>query len=311
LIAKATDPDKNVRNQIAAIVRPCAEQSDAVRRLVVDTLEAEEMRLRFLAARCWPDTEPLEPVLPLLDDPAPSVRWAATSRVGWRVATGPADRDPAAIEALRKATRDAVPTVREEAFRGFWAVGLEAELAIELDAALDRIVEGLDDPSERVRLAAAIALRDRSDPRVLAPLKAALSDRSSWVRMNAVDGIVSADPGVGLAVAVAALHDRNREARINAAQTLGKLRDRRAIEPLSYFYARSTAVESRLAAVEALGQIRVKAAVPTLVEALADSTPDEAYAGPGAPYPVRNAAAKALRRIRTREAMEALRSSSF
>jgi HEAT repeat protein len=204
-----------------------------------------------------------------------------------------------------------VPTVREEAFRGFRAVGPEAELAIELDAGLDRIVEGLDDPSERVRLAAAIALRDRSDPRVLAPLKAALSDRSSWVRMNAVDGIASADPGVGLAVAVAALHDRNRKARINAAQTLGKLRDRRAIEALSDFYARSTAVESRLAVVEALGQIRVKAAVPTLVEALADSTPDEAYAGPGAPYPVRNAAAKALRRIRGRQVMEALRSSSF
>jgi HEAT repeat protein len=116
---------------------------------------------------------------------------------------------------------------------------------------------------------------------------------------------------LGFAAAVSALRDRNRTARVNAAQTLGSLRDRRAIEPLTEFYTRSTAIESRLAAVGALGQIRVKAAVPALIEALADSTPDESYGGPGAPYPVRHAAAKALRRIRTREAMDALRSSSF
>jgi HEAT repeat protein len=217
----------------------------------------------------------------------------------------------AALEALRKAAHDVIPTVREAALRGFWAIEDDPGRAVDLDLALDIIAGALRHRHERVRLAAAIALRDRGDRRVLAPLQEALDDRSSWVRIMALLGIARADRKVALAAAISALRDRNRTVRISAAQTLASLRDPHAVEALIDFYRRSTAVESRLAAVDALGHMRIKAVVPTLVAALEDPSTDTTYAGPAAPYPVRYAAAKALRRIRTREALDALRAVSF
>lgn len=96
------------------------------------------------------------------------------------------------------------------------------------------LVKRLKDRDRDVRLDAAICLGDLGDRRAVEPLIARLKDKDNDVRANALQSISRlVEPGdsVPLEPLIAALKDKYWWARARAANVLGQLEDRRAVEP--------------------------------------------------------------------------------
>jgi HEAT repeat protein len=117
---------------------------------------------------------PAVPVVPLLDDPDPSVVEVAAWACGER---SPAERG--AVEALsRVATGHDDPLCREAAVAALGAIGDEAGLPAVLAATRDR---------PAIRRRAVLALAPFEGPEVDAALRRALEDRDWQVRQAAED----------------------------------------------------------------------------------------------------------------------------
>ena len=110
-----------------------------------------------------------------------------------------------------------------------------------------------------VRSAAAIALRQTGDPRVVQPLMAALKDVDEEVRLAAAQALGE----IGAAAVeplIVALNDADEDVRKIAATALCKIGDTRAVDPL-ISALKDVSEGVRMIAVEALGQIGGAAAI--------------------------------------------------
>ena len=169
-------------------------------------------------------------------------------------------RDPKAVPTLLEALRGEFYTVRARAAKALGAIGDKQAIQPLLEALSDDEPEArvgaltglgyfkdpdtfdrmadllLDDPEISVRQAAAQALGDTKHPQALPYLMVALSDPFWWYeREQAAEVLLNAIEGMG-AIAVdkllEALHDSEMTVRRFSARLLGRIKDRRAIEPL-------------------------------------------------------------------------------
>ena len=155
---------------------------------------------------------------------------------------------------------------------------------------IEQLIQALHDENEALR-EHAIASLGQTGPEALPRLIDLMADEDAVIREAATSAVVRMGPSV-VAQMIDALQDDSWAIREQAASALGKLRDRRAVEPLvRAIKDRDGAV--RTAAVWALERIGDSQAVPGLIDALMDST-------------LREDAARVLKEIGDVRAVEAL-----
>ena len=99
------------------------------------------------------------------------------------------------------------------------------------EPAVEQLINALKDEKWRVRWQAAETLGEISDVRAIKPLINTLNDENNGVRSNSIIALVKiGEPTVELLIN--ALKDKEWRVRWQAAETLGEIRDLRAIKPL-------------------------------------------------------------------------------
>jgi HEAT repeat protein len=104
-----------------------------------------------------------------------------------------------------------------------------------------------------VRRAAVEALDKLGDDRAVKPLAALLADKDSNLRSTAREALVKLE---AVDVLIEALKQSNPVARIEAARALGRLGDRKAIEPLNNLLQTETDESVKSAVKDALKQLQ-------------------------------------------------------
>ena len=123
---------------------------------------------------------------------------------------------------------------------------------------VDLLVEKLMDYNWRVRTAAAIAIKEIGDARVIDPLLQVLfkDDRRDNRDYAA---IVLAEIGKPVVEpAIRALKDKEPDIRVRAARLLGKIKDSRAVKPLSEVLSKDENYDVKMVTRRALEEIGVK-----------------------------------------------------
>ena len=184
------------------------------------------------------------------------------------------------IEPLLKAARDNSPAVRRAAVRA---------LADSSDTrAVTALVQAANDEDALVRGLALQAVGHLDQVAELSPLIHALSNRDHALRRTAADSLLAMDAEHVLTPLIDALaHDPYGD----AARSLGRLNDKRAVEPLLNALEGATYV-SRQAIIEALGNLADRRALSAFIGALKDDTTG-----------VREAAVKGLARLAAPESI--------
>ena len=262
LLAAADDPTKNVRTAVgralAVIGRTTHDQwgRDALKAAVED----ERWRVRFAAARAysWLDSEPCDPLVPLLGDGHESLRWAAVVTIvgrkngrhghfgnlinAFRASPAP---EPQLAKAVLPALSDPAATVRRAAVRGLGPA--------DGDASLEGLLTALrEDSDPAVRRLAASALVDR---RAIPVLLGAIQDPDQGVRACSARTLVKLGERPPIEPLLVGLRARNRDLRCGTAWLLGELGDSRAVEPLVALHERSTSRGVRQAVARALAAL--------------------------------------------------------
>lgn len=225
----------------------------------------------------------VEPLIAALYDENAEVRRAAAGALG-RL------KDQRAVEPLIAALEDEDREVRETATLGLGSIG-DPQAADSLIAAYGK--------GEISDLNIATALSMIGDPRAVELLIPVVEARDSSIRNRAATvlrgiGFPHADELL-LKASIGALRDKDPSVRADAAQDLGKLNDRRAVEPLIAALADDKDREVRVSAAYALGDIGGQRAVEALT-AVSKDEPDHSYAG----Y-LRMVAREALFKIKVKE----------
>jgi HEAT repeat protein len=192
----------------------------------------------------------------LLDDPIIEVRQAAAQALG-------NTRHPAALPYLMEALHDSYWWYERE----YAASDLLSAIEKMGPAAVDPLIEALQDKEGTVRKFAATLLGRLGDPRAIEPLgmglydlhhevgkvsaeslaqfgvpaidvlAEALSHPEMWIRIHAVDALSRIkDPRV-TPILLEMLYDPEREVKKHAVEALGNLRDRRAVSALQEIVA--------------------------------------------------------------------------
>ena len=123
---------------------------------------------------------------------------------------------------------------------------------------VDLLVEKLMDYNWRVRTAAAMAIKEIGDARVIDPLLQVLfkDDRRDNRDYAA---IVLAEIGKPVVEpAIRALKDKEPDIRVRAARLLGKIKDSRAVKPLSEVLSKDENYDVKMVTRRALEEIGVK-----------------------------------------------------
>jgi len=214
----------------------------------------------------------------LLEDESPEVRATSAEALG-------SIADPIAFKPLIGSLKDKDSSVRCEAVE---AVGVfKHAVAVE---PLTYLLK--DDEDIRVRKAAAEALSQIDDPRVIKPLVDALADKD--VQATASRSLAHVkDPRV-IELLVPMLKHEDAATRSHAAEAVGKLRDAR-VPALLQSLLDDDESSVRLAVVNSLRMTHSVAVVAPLIAALQDDDPA-----------VRTAAASALGSVKDARAVEAL-----
>lgn len=219
--------------------------------------------VRANAAEALGKIQSREAVIPLierLEDSDAEVRWKAAEALG-RIG------EDESLEPLIYALNDSDGDVRKQAAR---ALG-------ELDdpMAVDALIEALSDRDWPVRKNAATSLGRIGDERALKPLLNALDDKDIDVRRHAIGALVKMK-SKAVKPLLKKLYDPDWQTRAIAAESLGRIGSKKAVEPLIKALSdRRYRDENRYVrgkAAEALGRIGDKVAVKYLEKAL-----DEKY----------------------------------
>jgi HEAT repeat protein len=250
LLGLADDPTMNVRNAVvrALGIIASSERGVEAKERLRSALGDSSWRVRFTAARAYNYLrhQPVEPLVPLLDDDVESVRWAAVSALAkrWWGRYGRPTFDPTVVAPLIRALDDPAPRVRAAAISG-----LRPDGGSEAFAALEA---GLRDVDHRVRTVAAAVVRDS---RAVPALIGALDDQFVWVRMKAAATLGGLRDARAVEPLAARLHDRNRSMRREAARALGAIGEADAVPALTALRDRSTLDWVREAATAAIERI--------------------------------------------------------
>jgi HEAT repeat protein len=175
---------------------------------------------------------------------------------------GATSADPATIDALVKALKDADAGVREAAAESLGRLG---------DArGQEGLMAAASDSDVRVRTAAVEALAALEDPRSIPVYAKALKDSSAGVRRAAAEALAAMDDAPQtVEPLVSALGDTDVHVRLAAVQGLSARKDKRALSALGSL-AKDPSPEVRAAAVSALGEMEDPASLPALSAALKD-----------------------------------------
>jgi HEAT repeat protein len=119
--------------------------------------------------------------------------------------------------------------------------------------AVEPLIALLADRETNVRRAAVEALDKLGDDRAVKPLAALLADKDSNLRSTAREALVKLE---AVDVLIEALKQSNPVARIEAARALGRLGDRKAIEPLNNLLQTETDESVKSAVKDALKQLQ-------------------------------------------------------
>jgi Zn-dependent protease with chaperone function/uncharacterized protein (DUF2336 family) len=170
--------------------------------------------------------------------------------------------DPATVDALVKALKDADAGVREAAAE---SLGRLSDARAE-----DGLMAAVSDSDAKVRAAAVEALAQLQDSRSIPAFTKALKDSSPAVRRAAAEALAQLeDAPQTVEPLVGALQDSDVHVRLAAVEGLAARRDKRALAALGSLLKDSSA-EVRAAAAGALGEMRDASAVPALTAALKD-----------------------------------------
>ena len=221
-------------------------------RRLAAALDADRPELRIAAVHALAgldDPSVVSAVTGALSDPDARVRRRACRACGTIA-------DPRAVPALVDRLTD-VPPVRGAAANALGSIGT--------DAALDPLVDLLDDADESIRRTAAGALGGASTARPVEPLAAALGDPSPVVREAAVYSL--------LGLLSNAPTERSHAIRDQVVETLRDVDDDGVVDPLVEILDAGQETRQRRNAAWILGRIadpRASAAVEALVAALGD-----------------------------------------
>jgi len=185
----------------------------------------------------------VKPLLAVLGDPAPIVRYGAVralGRIGSKNVAGP-------LALVLVSDGDA--EVRAEAAKALAHVEIEDPVFVSM------LLTGLKDPSPLVRVPVARLLGRLEDPRVVEPLLEALEDPHWKVRRNAENALVSmGSDAVPKLIEQLAVTEGPK--RLDVIMLLGEIGDPRAVEPLQAMRAEKKGTpEVRAAIGLALGMI--------------------------------------------------------
>jgi HEAT repeat protein len=195
------------------------------------------------------DARATKPLLQLLRDERYFVREQAAFALG-QMGNG-------AVEAILEMANASQPATREAA--------IEALGRFDLPQALARINEATTDANASVRTAAVKALGQTGSERAVAPLMALLRDESSAMRAQAATSLAKLGD-VALPSLTGALKDNRPLVRQLAAEALGDIGSKQAVQPLLDLVA-SDSSGARAEAVEALGKIGDPSAIPAILGA--------------------------------------------
>ncbi len=160
---------------------------------------------------------------------------------------------------------------------------------------LERLLEMIVNPAAEIRAQAASALGALKDPVAIEPLKKLLVDPSNEVKRAAVFALAQINEQHVGSLPLLLLGNQDPAVRCASAQVLGRLRDKRAVEPLQYLLTEDVDAWVRYEAAQSLGEIGDRRAIPALVERMRDDAPQ-----------VRIATLKAVARLAVEEQIGAL-----
>jgi HEAT repeat protein len=201
----------------------------------------------------------------LLDDPKIEVRQAAAQALG---NTG----HPAALPYLLEALHDSYWWYEREYAASDLLLAIE-KMGI---AAVDPLIEALQDKEGTVRKFAAILLGKLWDPRAIEPLSMALYDMHHEVGKVAAESLAQFGlPAVG--VFVEALSHPEMWIRIHSITALSKIKDSR-VTPLLLEMLNDPEREVKKQVIESLGNLRDPRALPSLQEIVSNRSDRELHA---------------------------------
>lgn len=193
----------------------------------------------------------------LLDDPIIEVRQAAAQALG---NTG----HPAALPYLMEALHDSFWWYEREYAASDLLTAIE-KMGI---AAVDPLIEALQDKEGTVRKFAAILLGKLADPRAIEPLGMALYDLHHEVGKASADSLAHfGAPAID--VLVEALSHPEMWIRIHAVSALSKIRDPR-VTPILLEMLSDPEREVKKQVIEALGNLKDRRALPALQKIVAN-----------------------------------------
>jgi HEAT repeat protein len=140
-----------------------------------------------------------------------------------------------------------------------------------------RKFEAEDLPTRLEGIAAMGQIDKKDEPRALAYLLSAANDPNMSVRAKAIDtlGQMRATEATTALVQRLFMRDTDDFTRRRILASLGRIGDKRAVDPLLDFAGGRAAVETRAGAIYAIGEIGDREAVPAL-EQIANGTDDPA-----------------------------------
>ncbi len=236
--------------------------------LLIDALKEQHEVVRAYVVRAlgeMQDERAVEPLLAMIDDDAPVVRWEAADALGkFR------DAHQKTIESWIKLLSDSNAQVRLQTARALGNLGNTQ--------AVEPLIQALSDQDRRVRERVIEALGVLRDRRAVGPLVSALADPEKDVRAAAARALGRLGDRQALEALIQALSDHEGQVRQDAADALGKLGVADAVEPLIQALADGM-LQVRFKAAFALSKLGNRLAVDLLLEMLKAqglNTPEEA-----------------------------------
>lgn len=194
---------------------------------------------------------------PLVESDDPEIARAATDALG-RIA------DPDSIDILFNLFGHSDAGIRGAA---------QSALARFGSRVLERLLAMVSSPAAEVRAQAAAALGALKDPVAIEPLKKLLVDPANEVKRAAVFALAQINEQHVGSLPLLLLGNQDPAVRSASAQVLGRLRDKRAVEPLQYLLMEDADPWVRYEAAQALGEIGDQRAVAPLCERMYDDAP--------------------------------------